>query len=115
IPVFQLDSPAGMNSSAYLSPTSLSELLTPGPAVTCTTGTPSNGTCLNGVAGGLPTQHIRGQGASNRTSYVQQASFGVQYQFTPSTIANVNYVGNWGRKMNRVQNANQGFVKSCLT
>jgi hypothetical protein len=27
----------------------------------------------------------------------------------------VNYVGNWGRKMNRVQNANQGFVQSCPT
>ena len=115
VPVFQLGSSAGMNSSAYLSPTSLSELLTPGPAVTCTTGTLTNGVCVNGVAGGLPTQHIRGQGVGNRTSYVQQASFGIQYQVTSSTLANINYVGNWGRKMNRVQNANQGFIKSCPT
>jgi hypothetical protein len=115
VPVFQLDSTAGMNSSAYLSPTSLSELLTPGPAVTCTTGTLTNGVCVNGVAGGLPTQHIRAQGANNRTSYVQQVSFGPQYQISSNTILSINYVGNWGRKMNRVQNANQGFVKSCPT
>ena len=115
VPVFQLSSPAGMNSSAYLSPASLALLLTPGPAVTCVTGTLVNGVCVNGVAGGLPTQHIRAQGVNNRTSYIQQVSFGVQQQFTDSTILSMNYVGNWGRKMNRVQNANQGFVKSCPT
>jgi hypothetical protein len=115
IPVFQLDSPTGMNSSAYLSPTSLSELLTPGPAVTCTTGTLTNGVCLNGVAGGLPTQHIRAQGVNNRTSYVQQVSFGPQFQINKTTVVSLYYIGTWGRKMNRVQNANQGFVKSCPT
>jgi Carboxypeptidase regulatory-like domain len=114
-PVFQLDSSAGMNSSAYLSPTSLSELLTPGPAVTCTTGTLTNGVCVNGVAGGLPTQHIRAQDVDNRTSYIQQTSFGLQYQLSESTLASINYVGTWGRKMNRVQNANQGFINSCPT
>jgi hypothetical protein len=115
VPVFQLDTPAGMNSSAYLSAASLALLLTPGPAVTCVTGTLVNGACVNGVAGGLPTQHIRAQGVNNRTSYVQQVSFGVQQQLTESTILSINYIGNWGRKMNRVQNGNQGFVKSCPT
>jgi hypothetical protein len=114
-PVFQLDSATGMNSSAYLSPTSLAQLLTPGPAVTCTTGTLTNGVCVGGVAGGLPTQHIRGQGLTNRTSYVEQTSFGIQYQVNSTSVLSANYIGTWGRKMNRVQNANQGFVKSCPT
>jgi hypothetical protein len=51
----------------------------------------------------------------NRTSYIQQVSFGIQQQITDSTILSINYIGNWGRKMNRVQNGNQGFVKSCPT
>jgi Carboxypeptidase regulatory-like domain/TonB dependent receptor len=114
-PVFQLNSPTGMSSSTYLSSASLALLLTPGPAVTCVTGTPVNGVCVGSVAGGLPTQHVRAQGVNNRTSYIQQVSFGTQYQMSGNTILSVNYVGNWGRKMNRVQNGNQGFVKSCPT
>lgn len=115
IPVFQMDSANGMNSGQYESATSLADLLTPGPAVTCVTGTLVNGACVNGVAGGLPTQHVRVQGVNNRTSYIEQTSFGFQYQLSGNTIASANYIGNWGRKMNRVQNANQGFVKSCPT
>jgi hypothetical protein len=114
-PVFQMDAASGMNSAPYLSPTGISDLLVPGPAVTCITGTLVNGVCVNGVAGGLPTQHVRAQGANNRTSYIEQTSFGLQYQVSRDTIATANYIGNWGRKMNRVQNANQGFVKSCPT
>ena len=114
-PVFQLGSATGMNSTAYLSPASIADLLIPGPAVTCVTGTLVNGACVGGVAGGLPTQHVRAQGTNNRTSYIQQVSFGAQYQVTGNTIASANYIGNWGRKMNRVQNANQGFVQSCPT
>jgi hypothetical protein len=115
VPVFQLGSSTGMNSQAYLSSTSLNDLLIPGPAVTCATGTLTNGVCVNGVAGGLPTQHVRGQGSSNRTSYVEQTSFGIQQQLSSNTILSINYVGTWGRKENRVQNANQGFVVSCPT
>jgi hypothetical protein len=114
-PVFQMDSSTGMDSAPYLSPTGLSDLLVPGPAVTCITGTLVNGVCVGGVAGGLPTQHVRVQGVNNRTSYIQQTSFGLQYQVTRNTIATANYIGNWGRKMNRVQNANQGFIESCPT
>ncbi len=115
IPVFQMDTATGMNSGQYESATSLADLLTPGPAVTCVTGTLVNGTCVNGVAGGLPTQHVRVQGVNNRTSYIEQTSFGLQYQVSGNTIVSANYIGNWGRKMNRVQNANQGFIKSCPT
>lgn len=114
-PVFQMDSASGMNSAAYLSPASLSDLLSPGPNVTCVTGTLVNGACVGGVAGGLPTQHVRAQGTDNRTSYIEQTSFGIQYQVSGNTILTANYIGNWGRKMNRVQNANQGFVTSCPT
>ena len=114
-PVFQMDSASGMNSAAYLSSTSINDLLSPGPNVTCVTGTLANGVCVGGVAGGLPTQHVRAQGVNNRTSYIQQASFGLQYQLSGNTILSANYIGNWGRKMNRVQNANQGFIKSCPT
>jgi len=114
-PVFQMDTSTGMNSGQYESSTSLADLLSPGPAVTCVTGTLVSGVCVGGVAGGLPTQHVRVQGVNNRTSYIQQTSFGLQYQVTRNTIATANYIGNWGRKMNRVQNANQGFVQSCPT
>lgn len=114
-PVFQMNSATGENSSAYLSSASIADLLKPGPTVTCATGTLIGGVCVGGVAGGLPTQHVRAQGANNRTSYVEQTSFGIQYQVSKNTIASANYIGNWGRKMNRVQNANQGFVQSCPT
>jgi hypothetical protein len=115
IPVFQMDSAQGMNSGAYLSAASINDLLQPGPNVTCVTGTLQNGVCVNGVAGGLPTQHIRAQGENNRTSYIEQTSFGLQYQLSGNTLLSANYIGNWGRKMNRVQNANQGFITSCPT
>jgi hypothetical protein len=110
-----MGSAQGMNSGAYLSQASINDLLQPGPNVTCSTGTLQNGVCVNGVAGGLPTQHIRAQGVNNRTSYIEQTSFGIQYQVSNNTVLSVNYIGNWGRKMNRVQNANQGFVTSCYT
>jgi hypothetical protein len=114
-PVFRMDSASGMDSGQYLSSASINDLLTPGPNVTCTTGTLVGGVCVGGVAGGLPTQHVRAQGTNNRTSYIEQASFGIQYQLSGNTILSANYIGNWGRKMNRVQNANQGFIKSCPT
>jgi len=53
---------------------------------------------------------IRAQDPNQRSSYVQQASFGTQYQVTSSTIASADYVGNFGRKMARLRNANQGFL-----
>ncbi|GAC1356013.1 MAG: hypothetical protein NVSMB3_01860 [Acidobacteriaceae bacterium] len=50
------------------------------------------------------------QDPNQRTSYVQQASFGTQFQLSPSSVVEATWVGNWGHKMNRLRNANQGVV-----
>ncbi len=55
------------------------------------------------------------QDPNQRTSYVEQASFGTQIQATPSTVFETTWVGNWGRKMNRLRNANQGVVTGYST
>lgn len=56
----------------------------------------------------LPAQHLRAQDPNERTSYVEQASFGPQYEISSNTLLNLTWIGNWGRKMNRLENANQG-------
>jgi hypothetical protein len=56
----------------------------------------------------LPAQHLRAQDPNERTSYVEQASFGPQVQLSSNTVLMINWVGNWGRKMNRLRDANQG-------
>ena len=53
---------------------------------------------------------IHAQDPNQRTPYVQQVSFGPQIEFSQSTVLDVSYVGNFGRKENRLRNANQGFV-----
>jgi hypothetical protein len=58
----------------------------------------------------LPNLQIRAQDPNQRTSYVEQASFGPEFELSNSMMLAVNYVGNWGRKMNRLRNANQGVV-----
>ena len=58
----------------------------------------------------LSIQKSNWQDANQRTSYVQQFSLGPQFQLSPSTTLEVIYVGNLGRKMNRLRNANQGRV-----
>ena len=58
----------------------------------------------------LTLQKNNWQNPNQRTSYVQQASFGTQIQLQPSTVVEMTWVGNWGRKMNRLRNANQGIV-----
>jgi len=50
------------------------------------------------------------QDPNQRTSYVEQASFGPQVQVSSNTVLELTWVGNWGRKMNRLRNANQGLV-----
>jgi len=50
------------------------------------------------------------QDPNQRTSYVQQASLGTQLQISPTSIFEATWVGNWGHKMNRLRNANQGVV-----
>ncbi len=58
----------------------------------------------------LTLQKNNWQDPNQRTSYVQQASFGPQIQLSRSTVVELTYVGNWGQKMNRLRNANQGVV-----
>ena len=53
---------------------------------------------------------IHAQDPNQRTPYVQQVSFGPQIEFSANTVLDISYVGNFGRKQNRLRNANQGFV-----
>jgi hypothetical protein len=58
----------------------------------------------------LYIQKTNWQDPNQRSSYVQQFSFGPQFQVTPTTIFEAVYVGNLGHKMNRLRNANQGAI-----
>lgn len=58
----------------------------------------------------LYLQKSNWQDPNQRTSYIQQASFGPQAQLSSSTVVELDWVGNWGHKMNRLRNANQGFI-----
>lgn len=58
----------------------------------------------------LTTLQIRAQDPYQRTPYVQQVSFGPQWEISSNTVLDVSYVGNFGRKENRLRNANQGRV-----
>ena len=58
----------------------------------------------------LTSLHIRAQDPNQRTPYVEQASFGPQIEFSKSTVLSLSYVGNFGRKEDRLRNANQGMV-----
>jgi outer membrane receptor protein involved in Fe transport len=58
----------------------------------------------------LTLQKNNWQDPNQRTSYIQQASFGPQVQLSSNTAMELIWVGNWGRKMNRLRNANQGIV-----
>ncbi|NDJ14019.1 MAG: TonB-dependent receptor [Acidobacteriia bacterium] len=58
----------------------------------------------------LSRVQVRAQDPNQRTSYVQQASMGPQWEFTPNTVLDVSWVGNFGRRMNRLRNANQGVA-----
>ncbi|MFZ0589861.1 MAG: TonB-dependent receptor [Bryobacteraceae bacterium] len=54
---------------------------------------------------------IRAQDPNQRTPYVEQASFGPQFQISQSTVLDIDYVGNFGRKENRLRNANQAIIE----
>ncbi|MEO8130699.1 MAG: TonB-dependent receptor, partial [Bryobacteraceae bacterium] len=58
----------------------------------------------------LTKLQVRAQDPNQRTGYVNQMSFGPQVQLTESTTLDVSWVGNFGRKMNRLRNYNQGRV-----
>jgi Carboxypeptidase regulatory-like domain/TonB dependent receptor len=65
---------------------------------------------LSSLGVDLPELQLRAQDPNERTSYVEQASFGPQIQLTNNTVLDAIWVGNWGRKMNRLRDANQGTV-----
>jgi len=65
---------------------------------------------FTGSALDLTKLQLRAQDPNQRSSYVEQASFGPEYEMFENTVVSATYVGNWGRKMNRLQNANQGLV-----
>jgi hypothetical protein len=60
---------------------------------------------------------LRAQDPNQRSSYVGQASFGTEVQVASDTVAAATYVGNFGRKMNRLRDFNQplvtGFHSGC--
>ncbi|MBZ5619078.1 MAG: TonB-dependent receptor [Acidobacteriia bacterium] len=58
----------------------------------------------------LTKLQVRAQDPNERTGYVSQVSFGPQFEISKDTVLDISYVGNFGRKMNRLRNANQGFV-----
>jgi Carboxypeptidase regulatory-like domain len=72
----------------------------------------TTGTTVN-----LTQLQIRAQDPNQRTSYVEQTSFGLEYLLTNDTVLGATYVGNWGRKMNRLRDYNMpqvtGFDNGC--
>jgi hypothetical protein len=72
-----------------------------------------NGYPLGTITGGpldLTQLQIRAQDPNQRSGYVEQTSFGIEYQVSNDTVASASYVGNWGRKMNRLRDGNQGTI-----
>lgn len=58
----------------------------------------------------LTRLQVRAQDPNQRTGYVHQVSFGPQYEISRGVVLDISYVGNFGRNMNRLRNANQGRV-----
>ncbi|MGC1254763.1 MAG: TonB-dependent receptor [Candidatus Acidiferrales bacterium] len=72
---------------------------------------------IDATAPPLYQLQIRAQDPNQRTPYVEQTSFGFEYQLVGDTVVSATYVGNWGRKEERVRDANQpqitGFDGGC--
>ena len=58
----------------------------------------------------LTQLQLRAQDPNQRSSYVEQTSFGPEIELTGNTVLSVTHVGNWGRKMNRLRDYNQPHV-----
>ncbi|MEK6320856.1 MAG: TonB-dependent receptor [Acidobacteriota bacterium] len=72
---------------------------------------------VNGYPSGLldpkslaPTIGRRAQDAFQRTPYIQQYNFGIQYELMNDLLLDVAYVGNKGTKLNGFRNLNQRAV-----
>lgn len=79
-----------------------------------------NGFPLNTITSSgfnLTQIQLRAQDPNQQSSYVEQTSFGTEYQVTSDTVLATTYVGNWGRKMNRLRDFNSphvtGFDTGC--
>jgi hypothetical protein len=74
---------------------------------------------VDSTAYNLTQLQIRAQDPNQRTPYVEQASFGFEYQAASDTVLSATYVGNWGRREERVRDYNQpqvtGFDGGCPT
>ncbi|MGH9851617.1 MAG: TonB-dependent receptor domain-containing protein, partial [Blastocatellia bacterium] len=57
-----------------------------------------------------PTIGRRAQDANQRTPYIQQYNFGIQYELMKDLLLDVAYVGNKGTKLNGFRNLNQRAV-----
>jgi hypothetical protein len=72
---------------------------------------------VGSAAVNLDSIQIRAQDPNQRTPYVEQTSFGLEYEVNKSTLFSTTYVGNWGRKEERVRDYNQpmitGFDTGC--
>ena len=72
---------------------------------------------VNATAPPLYDLQIRAQDPNQQTPYVEQTSFGFEYQVASDTVVSATYVGNWGRKEQRVRDYNQpmvtGFDSGC--
>jgi hypothetical protein len=79
------------------------------PAFILSQGFPANQ--FSAAAVSLPKLQMRAQDPNQRTPYVMQTSFGPEFEFTPTMVMDVDYVGNFGRKMDRLRNANQGIIE----
>jgi hypothetical protein len=58
----------------------------------------------------LTRLQVRAQDPNQRTGYVHQVSFGPQFEISQGLVLDLSYVGNFGRNLNRLRNANQGQV-----
>ena len=72
---------------------------------------------VNGYPAGLldptslsPTISRRAQDPNQRTPYIQQYNFGMQYELLKNLVLDVAYVGNKGTKLNGFRNLNQRAV-----
>src|SRR5262245_2471709 len=72
---------------------------------------------VNGYPSGLldpkslaPTISRRSQDPNQRTPYIQQYNFGIQYELFKDLLLDVAYVGNKGTKLNGFRNLNQNAV-----
>ncbi len=82
----------------------------------------SNSSTIFQLQNGLPTSitqstsvdltslEVRAQDPNQRTPYVEQTSFGLEYEAAKNTVVSAFYVGNWGRKEDRLRDYNQPMI-----